>query len=54
MEKITKVAFISLNYLPNTGGLVRYLESLSENLIDSGVRVDIYCSNGKNESLKSI
>lgn len=52
MKKVSKVALLSLNYLPNVGGLVRYLESLSEDLICEGIQVDIYCSDAQNKDLK--
>lgn len=53
MKNKVKVALLSLNYLPNVGGLVRYLESLSEDLICDDMQVDIFCSDAQNSDLKA-
>ncbi|HFQ4858324.1 TPA: glycosyltransferase family 4 protein [Vibrio vulnificus] len=50
--KKSKVAFLSLNYKPSVGGLVRYIESFGTDLTERGYDVDIYCSDGKNDKLK--
>ncbi|MBE4605958.1 glycosyltransferase family 4 protein [Vibrio navarrensis] len=50
--KRSKVAFLSLNYKPSVGGLVRYIESFGADLTERGYDVDIYCSDGKNDKLK--
>jgi glycosyltransferase involved in cell wall biosynthesis len=51
--KVAKVAFITLNYLPSTGGLVRYVQSFASELLKHGVEVDVFCSNGKDPNLPS-
>lgn len=50
--KKSKVAFLSLNYKPSVGGLVRYIESFSSDLIKRGYDIDVYCSDAKNNRLK--
>ncbi|EJB8445296.1 glycosyltransferase family 4 protein [Vibrio parahaemolyticus] len=50
--KKSKVAFLSLNYKPSVGGLVRYIESFGSDLINRGYDVDVYCSDAKNSKLK--
>lgn len=50
--KKNKVAFLSLNYKPSVGGLVRYIESFGSDLIKRGYDVDVYCSDAKISELK--
>ncbi|CAK2209657.1 Glycosyl transferase family 1 domain-containing protein [Vibrio crassostreae] len=46
-----KIAFLSLNYKPSMGGLVRYIESYSSFIINCGGESKVFCSDAKNESL---
>jgi len=48
-----KIAFLSLNYKPSVGGLVRYIESFASNLLANGHSVDVFCSNAKRSDLES-
>lgn len=44
-----KIALMSLNYLPSTGGLVSYLINFSEYLIRKGHEVTIFCAKERND-----
>lgn len=46
-----KIAFLSLNYKPSVGGLVRYIESFGSSLLGRGFSVDVFCSNAKRSDL---
>ncbi len=52
MKKNKKIVLLSLSYKPSVGGLVSYMESFSNFLINKSISVDIFCSDSKNKSLK--
>lgn len=46
-----KFSLMTLNYLPNKGGLVSYVQSISKEITQLGHQVVIYTTDGKNEKL---
>lgn len=48
-----KVALLSLNYLPSTGGLVSYLKNVAEELVRLGHKVTIFCAMERNSNCQT-
>lgn len=46
-----KFSLMTLNYLPNKGGLVSYVQNISKEIIRLGHEVEIYTTDGKDVSL---